>query len=67
MKFLYKLKSERVAQGIKQKDFAEQLGITPQYLNSIENKKTEPRRDLMIKISKLLNVTVQELFFKNEK
>lgn len=63
---VYNLKSQRVSKGIKQKDLAEQLGITPQYLNSIENGKTEPRRDLMIRISEILKVSVQKLFFEEE-
>ncbi|HCW54241.1 MAG TPA: XRE family transcriptional regulator [Clostridium sp.] len=63
---MYKLKAERVNKGIKQKDFAKQLGVTPQYLNSIENGKTEPRRDLMQKMSKLLEIPIQELFFNDE-
>ena len=63
---MYNLKSQRVGKGIKQKDLAEQLGISPQYLNSIENGRTEPRRDLMIKISEILNISVQKLFFKED-
>lgn len=60
------LKLARIKQGIKQKDLAINLGITPQYLNNIEKGKTEPRRDLMIKIAKALNTTVQALFFDEE-
>lgn len=63
---MYKLKAERVNKGIKQKDLAKQLGVTPQYLNSIENGRTEPRRDLMQKISNLLEISIQELFFNDE-
>lgn len=62
----YKLKALRVGQGIKQKDFANTLGITPQYLNNIESGKVEPRRDLMIKIANALNSDVQTLFFSEE-
>lgn len=64
--YMYKLKAERVSKGIKQKDFAKELGVTPQYLNSLENGRTEPRRDLMIKISDLLGCSIQELFFSDE-
>ncbi|WP_242830401.1 helix-turn-helix transcriptional regulator [Clostridium thermobutyricum] len=60
------MKSERVKQDIQQKDFAKELGITPQYLCLIEKGKVEPRRDLMIKIAKALDTTVQELFFTDE-
>lgn len=63
---MYKLKAVRVGKNIKQKDLAINLGITPQYLNNIEKGKTEPRRDLMIKIAKALDTTVQELFFSDE-
>ncbi|MDO5518590.1 MAG: helix-turn-helix transcriptional regulator [Clostridium sp.] len=63
---MFKLKAERVNKGIKQKELAKELGITPQYLSSIENGKTEPRRDLMIKISKLLEISIQDLFFSEE-
>ena len=63
---IYKLKALRVGQGIKQKDFAAELGITAQYLNNIEKGKAEPRRDLMIKIAKALDTTVAELFFSED-
>ena len=63
---MYKLKAVRVSKNIKQKDLAINLGITPQYLNNIEKGKTEPRRDLMIKIAEALDTTVQALFFDEE-
>lgn len=59
----FKLKAKRVERGILQKDFAKELGVTPQYIYNIENGKAEPRRDLMIKIAKILDTTVAELFF----
>lgn len=61
----YKLKGKRVSMGIKQCDMAEKLGITPQYLNKIEKGVADPRKDLMGKISKILKVSVQELFFQD--
>lgn len=63
----YKIKALRVGQGIKAGDFAKELGISREYLRLIENGKAKnPSRELMIKISKLLNSTVQELFFSDE-
>jgi len=63
----YKIKALRVGQGIKAGDFAKELGISREYLRLIENGKAKnPNRELMIKISKLLNSTVQELFFSDE-
>ena len=54
---------KRIRRGIKQGELAKQVGITPQYLRLIEKGEVEPRRDLMMKISKVLNVSVIDLFF----
>ncbi len=62
----FNVKSERVKQDIQQKEFAKELGITPQYLCLIEKGKVEPRRDLMIKIAKALKSDVVTLFFSEE-
>lgn len=59
-----RLKLRRIELGKKQKDLAEELNISQQYLANLENgKSNNPNRELMIKIAKLLNSTVQELFF----
>lgn len=63
----HKIKALRVGQGIKQKDFAAELGISREYLRLIENGQAKnPRRDLMIKIAKALDTTVAELFFSED-
>lgn len=63
----YKIKSLRVESGLKQKDFANTLGISRQYLGRIENENAKNiSKGLMIKIAKALNSTVQELFFSDE-
>lgn len=62
----FNVKSERVKQDIQQKEFAKELGITPQYLCLIEKGKVEPRRDLMIKMAKALKSDVVTLFFSEE-
>lgn len=63
----YKIKALRVGQGIKAGDFAKGLGISREYLRLIENGKAKnPSRELMIKISKLLNSDVVTLFFSDE-
>ena len=51
----------------KQKEIAQEVGITQQYLANLENGKSKnPSRDLMIKLAKALDTTVQELFFSDE-
>jgi len=61
----YNIAAERVRRNIKQNKMAKDLGITPQYLNNIEKGRTEPRRDLMIKIADYLHSDVKELFFQD--
>lgn len=61
-----KLKAKRVERGIKQKQLAEILGVSPQYIYMLENGLAEPRRDLMIKISGILDASVSELFFEEK-
>lgn len=62
----FNVKSVRVKKDIKQGVLAEKLNITPQYLRKIEKGEIEPRRDLMLKLAKALDTTVQELFFSEE-
>lgn len=59
------IKLERIKKGIKQQDFAQELGISRTTLVRIEKGDVEPRRDLIIKIAKALDSTVQELFFND--
>ncbi|KXA05167.1 DNA-binding helix-turn-helix protein [Clostridium perfringens] len=61
------LKIQRIKKRKKQKEIAEQVGITQQYLANLENGKSKnPSRDLMIKLADALDTTVQELFFSEE-
>lgn len=61
------LKIQRIKKRKKQKEIAEQVGITQQYLANLENGKSKnPSRDLMIKLAAALDTTVQELFFSDE-
>ena len=58
------LKLARVARGLKQKDLAKQVGITPQYLMNLENGKAKnPSIKVMKSLSDALGCDVQELFF----
>lgn len=48
-------------------EFAKKMGISRQYLTMLETGKAKnPSRELMIKISNALGVSVQELFFSDE-
>ena len=59
-----KLKLRRIELGLKQKDVAKQVGITPQYLMNLENGKSKnPSIKVMRDIAMTLKCQVQELFF----
>ena len=59
-----KLKLRRIEINKKQKDIAKDVGISQQYLSNLENGVTNnPSLEIMKKLSKALNTTVQELFF----
>ena len=63
----YKIKALRVGRGIKAKDFAEEVGISREYLRLIENGKAKnPSIGIMRKVSKELNTSILELFFSEE-
>lgn len=60
-----KLKLARIEKGYdKSYEFAEKVGITRQYLTMLETGKAKnPSRCLMKRISNILGVSVEELFF----
>jgi len=61
------IKIKRIKLGIKQKDLAFAVGITPQYMMHIENGKAKnPSINVMKKLADALNSSVQELFFEME-
>lgn len=48
--------------GFRQEDVATAAGVTRQTINAIENDKYNPTLELAMKLAKLLNTTVEELF-----
>ena len=65
MKIGRTLKLIRVLKGLKQKVLAEKLGISPNYLSSVENDKKEPSLSFIRLVSKELDVPVSFLFLDN--
>ncbi|HZK56552.1 MAG TPA: helix-turn-helix transcriptional regulator [Desulfosporosinus sp.] len=51
--------------GFRQEDMAMALGVTRQTINAVENEKYSPTLELAMKLAKLLNTTVDELFTLN--
>lgn len=48
--------------GLRQEDVAHFLNVTRQTINAIENNRYNPTLELAMKLAKLLNTTVDELF-----
>jgi len=56
------LKVQRAIKGLTQEQLAELVGVTRKTINTVENKKFIPSTYLALKLSRVLNVTVEELF-----
>ncbi|MGI5934546.1 MAG: helix-turn-helix transcriptional regulator [Lawsonibacter sp.] len=57
------VKQLRKASGLRQEDLAKQLGVSRQTIIAIENDKYNPTLELAMKISRLLELHVDEIFF----
>ncbi len=60
------IKELRKKIGLRQEDMAAQLGVTRQTINAIENEKYNPTLELAMKLAKLLQTPVEELFHLEE-
>lgn len=58
-----KIKELRKSLKIRQEDLANELNVTRQTINAIENEKYNPTLELAMKLAKFLNTTVEDLFF----
>ena len=56
------LKDNRKAQGWSQQDLAERLGISRQSIISIERERYDPSLELALKIARLFEKTVEDIF-----
>ena len=57
-----RIKALRKELGLRQEDVAERLGVTRQTIIAIENEKYNPTLELAMKLARLLNTPVEELF-----
>lgn len=56
------IKKLRTGLGLRQEDIANQLNVTRQTIIAVENDKYNPSLELAMKLARLLNTTVEELF-----
>ena len=61
-----KLKSARAAMDLSQQDLADRVGVSRQTINAIEKGDYNPTINLCISICKVLNKTLDELFWEEE-
>ncbi len=61
-----KMKSVRVHKDMTQADLAARVGVTRQTINAIENGDYNPTINLCIDICRTLDVTLDDLFWKEE-
>ena len=52
----------RKSAAFRQEDLAQALGVTRQTINAIENNKYDPTLGLAMRLARLLNTPVEELF-----
>ena len=60
------IKQLRREAGLRQEDMANVLGVSRQTIIAIENNKYNPTLELAMKIAKLLQRPVEEIFFPEE-
>ena len=51
---------------LRQEDLANKLGVTRQTINAIENDKYNPTLELAMKLAKLFNTPVEEIFLLDD-
>jgi putative transcriptional regulator len=56
------IKVERAIKNLTQADVAEKIGVSRQTINAIESNKYVPSTILALKMAKLFNKTVEEIF-----
>jgi len=59
-----RLKSARAAKDMSQKDLADAVGVTRQTINAIENGDYNPTINLCIAICKVLDKTLNDIFWE---
>ncbi|NLJ40730.1 MAG: helix-turn-helix transcriptional regulator [Clostridiales bacterium] len=57
-----RIKELRKARGFRQVDLADKSGVTRQTIIAIENDKYNPSLELAMRLARLLDTTVEELF-----
>ena len=60
------VKAARKEKGLSRNQLADQMGIAPQYIASIENSEQHPSLQIFYELATLLDVSVDQFFFPNK-
>lgn len=60
------IKAARKAKGLSRNELADQMGIAPRYIASIENNGQHPSLQIFYELVTLLDVSVDQFFFPNK-
>lgn len=60
------IKTARKEKGLTQMELSEELGITPRYLQAIENENRTPSYDLFFRILSYLDIPLDNIFHTSE-
>lgn len=63
--FIYNLRCYRTRANISQLAFSEMIGITPNYLNAVENGKNFPSPDVLQRMADAIGIMPYELFLES--
>lgn len=66
MNYKLKIKEIRTQKGIYQKELADKIGISANYLSELEHNKFDIRFGLLLEIAKELKVDIKDLYQKIE-
>ena len=61
------VKRQRKQAGLRQEDMARELGVSRQTIIAVENDKYNPTLELAMKIARLLELHVDEIFFLDDR
>lgn len=62
--FISNLRFYRASRGFSQVEFSEKIGISPNYLNAVENGKNFPSVEVLQKIADVLKILPYQLFLE---
>lgn len=62
--FISNLRFYRASKGFSQVEFSEKIGISPNYLNAVENGKNFPSVEVLQKIADVLKILPYQLFLE---